>query len=71
MVKHKFYNIYGDEIKVAVCSSCSHEVDVTKVMNLKINGIEEMETTPLILVDSIMRDAIHPCCNSPDYVFKG
>lgn len=70
MVKHIFYDIHGNEIKVAVCESCGHEVDITKIRNLKINGIEEIETTPLALIDAIMKDAIHPCCNDPDYMFK-
>ncbi len=63
----KRYNINNEEIKVVECVSCGHQVDATNIRNLKINGIDEMETSTLNMIDSLMVNAERPCCNNPDY----
>lgn len=66
----KHYDINNEKIVVARCKTCGHQVDISNIQGgIEINGLDEIESTSLVMIDSLMINALNPCCDEPDYEY--
>lgn len=56
------YDIDGNEITIVKCTECGHEVDITQLRNITVNGMEHSSGLGLIIPD-----AYAGCCERPNY----
>lgn len=56
------YNLNGDKIKVVKCNSCGHEVDVSQLASIHVNGLRYDVGLSLIVADKFAY-----CCDNSTY----
>ena len=61
-MKSDRYDIGGNEIIIVKCINCFHEVDITQLRGIDVNGMRHCNGFGLIVPD-----AFAECCDQPSY----